>query len=88
MMYGVTYIMSMCVLYCILHIRTPVRRVLFDYVFGHGEVFDASGRSGSPKTGFKRFMLLAPVTYMRSLLRRSLQGGQKLEKIRGKLRDL
>ena len=77
---GVTYITPMCILYCILHIRMPLRCAVVAAVSGYGGVSYASGGSGFAKTGLKRFMILTPVIVMRILSRRSLECAQKLVK--------
>ena len=80
---GVTYITPMCILYCILHIRMPLRCAVVAAVSGYGGVFYASGGSGLAKTRLKRFMILTPVLIMRILFRRSLDCIKILVKKRG-----
>ena len=77
---GVTYITPMCILYCILHIRMPLRCAVVAAVSGYGGVFYASGGSGLAKTRLKSFMILTPLLIMRIWFRRSLECSKKLVK--------
>ena len=88
MMRGGTYIEPMCILYCILHIRLPVRCAVVAGVSGHGVVFQVCGGSGLAKIGFKRLMPLTPVIIMGISSGRSVQCARNLVKIRGNMHDL
>ena len=65
---GVTHIMAMRLLCCILHIRMLLLCAALAAVSGYGGVSWASRGSRSAKIGLKRFMILTPVSVM-SLLR-------------------